>query len=137
MKRRPVLMVATIVLLASLAAPTVSAQPAAERVLAEVHPVVQLTEDGLGAEIRIRASCPTGYTVLEAVVYLVQNDFTSSMRGFSIPCDGRKRAVTVQVVSFDAPFTTGDAFVTSYLLVIDEAMQETLSGGERRAVEVW
>ena len=134
MTRRLLLMLSTVALALGLAAPAASAAPSPVR--ADVRPVADLLDGGQGVRIYIKASCPEGYQVLEALAYVVQDGMTSSMRGFTIPCDGRKHSVTVEVISFDAPFTGGKAFVTSFLLVIDAAGQETISGGERRQVDL-
>ena len=113
----------------------VPAQGATGDVVADVDRRAELVDDGAGVVLPITASCPPGYQVQEAVNYVVQGEQTSSMRGYSIPCDGQDHTVSIRVDSFDQPFRRGKAFATSYLLVINDA-GETRSGGERQRVQL-
>ena len=127
---------AVLLVSAALAAPAAAARPA-DVVRVQLAPKAVLGPDGVIAG-SVRVACPSGLHVLEAGITLSQDDQAIFGQGFidRITCDGRQRRYRWRAFSLDQPFHTGPAYVSAYVIVIDDAFQDTVSGGDTRIVGV-
>ncbi|HEX2052031.1 MAG TPA: hypothetical protein VHJ34_15545 [Actinomycetota bacterium] len=125
--------VAIAVLLVGAAAPVASAQ----EVVVDLADEAALVGAGEAVTIDVTVSCPKKHDVLEALVYVVQDDHTSQFAGIPIrKCKGRPRTHTVTVRAFeDHPFHAGEAYSSAYVLVTTPS-GGTLSDGDSHAITI-
>src|SRR5688500_11857262 len=57
-----------------------------------------LTQAGQTAELAVKVACAPGYEVLEAFVYITQDEHTSQFRGLPVVCDKHPHRLTVSVL---------------------------------------
>jgi hypothetical protein len=76
-----------------------------------------LTAGGEAAVLSVRVRCAPGSTVLEAFVYVVQNDNQSAFASIPVTCNGRWVRSTVQVSGSGFQFHAGRARASGYLLL--------------------
>ena len=138
MRRRfafPVIVLAMLAVAAVAPAATVAKAPGALYV--DVKSQATIIEGGSAALLRVRASCPVGYEVLEGFVYIVQDGSESQWAGIPLTCDGKQHRFVLRVSAFDeSPFHAGDARATAFLLVIDPDTQATLDAGDSQALKL-
>ena len=125
------------VLLVSLALAAPAAARPADVVRVHLAPKAVLGTDGNVAG-SVRVSCPRGLHVLEAGVTLSQDDQALFGQGFidRITCDGKQRWYRWRAFWFEQPFHTGTAYASAFVIVTDEASEDTVSGGDTRIVAV-
>jgi len=114
-----------------------AAHAAADEVDVRLSPVAVVSGTGVVTG-RVRVACPEDMSVLEALVTLSQDDQTLFGQGFisRISCTGQASWYTFRVSSYDQPFHPGRAYVSAYVVVIDEAGATTLSAGDTRTIRV-
>jgi hypothetical protein len=118
----------------------VSPISAAQGVTVALKAKATLLEGGQAVEVKVRATCPTGYTVLEAFVYIGQEGNESDFAAIPLACQDKQkpRDFVIRVPAFpdNPPFHPGDATATAFVLIEDPATGGTLSGGDNRAIQI-
>jgi hypothetical protein len=76
---------------------------------------VWLLEDGQAALVVVVATCAVGHSILETLVYLVQDGFTSQFSHIPLVCDGEPHVAVVRVNALDVPFHKGAARASAYV----------------------
>jgi hypothetical protein len=107
-------LLATVALMLPLAA---SAQQ--DAVTVSIDPRARLVDDGAGAIVSVRVSCPAGRQVLEAFVMLSQ-DNVNGMGGLPVACDGHTHRYRSRVNALDGRFQPGHAQASAFVLVQDQ-----------------
>ena len=130
---RRVLLCASLVV--ATLAPAIPAQ-AADRLDVDIKRAAQFIS-ATEAQVRVRYVCPSGWTVLEAFLYITQDGNTSQFEGFSPTCDGRKHWATLTVDAFEeTPFHRGTANATAYLLLEVPGGSDTASAGDTGVIHL-
>lgn len=133
MRRRAGTVAVAVLLFGGVVAPA-----SAQEVVVELAPEATLVGEGEAVTIDVTVSCPKKHRVLEALVYVVQDDHTSQFAGIPIrKCKGKERTYTVTVRAFeDHPFHAGEAFSSAYVLVTTPSGDSTASGGDSRTITI-
>ena len=107
----------------------VSSAQARESITVKIDNNATLIDGGEAVEVGMKISCPRGFEVLEAFMYVVQGENNSNFDFFPLICDGRKHNVVGLVsAAEDAPlFRRGNASVSVYILLLNPNTGETLS----------
>jgi hypothetical protein len=85
-----------------------------------------ISDDGQRVTVRLSASCPSGWDVLEANVSVSQEG-ASGLGGFGLTCTGHRVSAEATVVSFGGPYEPGPANASSFILLIDPVSGQTMS----------
>ena len=85
--------------------------------------------------VRVRFGCAEGLEVLEAHVSVSQS-LASGLAGFNIPCTGRRENFFVTVTALEGSFQPGDATVSAFGLVIDQATGLTQQAQDTRTQDL-
>ena len=105
-------------------------------VAVEFKPLVRLQSDG-SVMVRIRTTCPTGFTVVEGPLTVSQDDQSIFGEGFfTSRCDGRWHKSQVRVQTFEQPFHPGVAQVSASLMVEHPETGEFLQGDHTGQVRI-
>jgi hypothetical protein len=132
MRRRKRLLVLLSVL-ATLGVVAPAAEAARTPVFLQVRGSAAIVDDGQAAEVRIRAGCTQGQTVLEAFLTLTPVGGGATEFGFfSLECDGRGHRLVVRVEAIEQPFVEGFAQVSGLVLL----EQDDLSAQASRRVRL-
>jgi hypothetical protein len=86
----------------------------------------RISADGQRVTVRISATCPMGWDVLEANVSVSQ-DAASGLGGFGIACTGHPVSARATVVSFGGAYEPGPASASAFILLIDPVTGVTMS----------
>jgi hypothetical protein len=94
-----------------------------------------VVQGGAAVGVPVRARCPTGQTVLEALVTVNQagNEGTGF---FQLRCDGKWRTTEAQVNAIDFLFQAGQATSSAFLLVLDPATGNTAQAQDGRTIRL-
>jgi hypothetical protein len=97
-----------------------------------------LVDGGQAARLEVTVTCaPSTLEVLEAFIYVVQEDQTSQFTGVLVTCDGRPHTATVLVRAFsESPFQRGKALASAHVLLLDPATGATVSDGDSRTIKL-
>ena len=87
----------------------------------EIAKKATLVAEGQAVLVTVTVTCPAGSEVLEAFIYVVQDERSSPFVGLPVTCDGTAQTITVSVPASDIPFRTGDARVSGYVLLMSGA----------------
>ena len=102
-------------------------------------PAFRLLDGGESIVGRARITCPAGTNVLEALAFGSQGTDPGALyaEGFVAggTCDGRPSWWTVRVFALDGTWQLGEAFVSAFVLVIDDS-EETMDGGDSVRIHV-
>jgi hypothetical protein len=100
---------------------------ASEKLMVQIHKHALLVEDGQAVVVTVKVKCDAaGYQAMEAFLYVVQDEQESRWGRIPVTCDGRMHRSTVHVWT-DEPFRSGEARVSSYILLCDALCEETIS----------
>jgi hypothetical protein len=127
MMKRIILMVTVAVMMAmTLSAGAATAQ---EAVSVQVSPTAQAIAGGQALLVTVEVTCEPGFEVLEAHVF-AQQGTTSNFAGIgSVVCDGKPHVHKVRVNALDGQqFSSGEAFVSAFVLLLDPATGTTVQG---------
>ncbi len=87
-----------------------------------------LSAGGAAVTVSGKLRCPAGYQVLEAFIYVVQDQNSSQFAALPVTCNGKLRAFRVTVQAYpDSAFRAGPATTSGYLLLLDPASGGTVS----------
>ena len=89
----------------------------AATVTAEIGKKATLVDGGAAVIVEVSVACSPGSEVLEAFVYVVQDDNTSQFAGIPVVCDGTLHTYTVRVRALDFVFRKGKARASAYILL--------------------
>jgi hypothetical protein len=135
--RVAMLLLSSLLLFGPLSASSVSA---AQGITVALKANATLLEEGQAVQVRVRATCPTGYTVLEAFVYIGQEGNESDFAFIPLACQDKQKprdfVIRVPMFPDNPPFHPGDATATAFVLIEDPATGDTLSGGDNRAIRI-
>ncbi len=122
-----------------LPAGVTSAQQQFGTIVAEVGPTAKLLDDGQAVQVNVTVQCEPPVEVREALVTMRQ-DAEAAFGEAELPsvvCDGKKRTHRVAVEALDSTFGRGEAFVSAFVLVCQDAeCAETAQGQDSRVVRV-
>jgi hypothetical protein len=112
---------------------TATASSAQVDVTLGVNAVV--VQGGAAVGVPVRARCPQGQSVLEALVTVNQagNEGTGF---FQLPCDGKWHTTEAQVNAIDFLFQAGQATSSAFLLVLDPATGNTAQAQDGRTIRL-
>ncbi len=135
MKRIVLVVMVALVMALILAVGAASAQEP-EAISVQVGPTAQAIAGGRALLVTVEVACEPGFEVLEAHVF-AQQGATSNFAGIgSVVCDGKPRAHKVRVNALDGQFSSGEAFVSAFVLLLDPATGTTVQGQDARTVSV-
>jgi hypothetical protein len=87
-----------------------------------------LSSNGEVVTLSGKIRCAPGYEVLEAFIYVVQDQNTSQFAALPVTCDGRTHRFLVTVPAYpDSGFHAGRASASGYILLQDPATGNTVS----------
>jgi hypothetical protein len=108
-----------------------------EVVTVEVGPTAQLIDDGQAVRVKVKVTCEPVDHVLEALLFVQQEDAYGEGFLGSVVCDGKTHVHMVEVEALDGPFHPREAFVSAFVLVcLDAECAETAQGQDSRVVRV-
>jgi hypothetical protein len=112
---RPFVLAAVAILVAVGSAIPAEARPS-PRPTVDLQSAAGLAPDGRSVFVTVLASCPEGWTVLQATVTVSQVQ-ASGKGSFPLTCIGSIRSFPVIVASSGAPFQLGQAQGTAFVLI--------------------
>ena len=136
--KRFIALLSVATLMVALLPPTgaVSAQEE-EVVTVEVGPTAKLIEDGHAVRVKVKVSCEPVDHVLEALIFVQQEDAYGEGFLRSVVCDGRTHVHMEEVEALSSTFHPREAWVSAFVLVcLDAECAETAQGQETRLVRV-
>ena len=93
-----------------------------------------LLNAGQAVTINVSMNCPKRFQVLEAFVYVSQDDSTSEFAPIPVECANKKlREYLVRVPASETPFHAGAATASAYVLLDEES---GLSGGDFKEIVI-
>lgn len=106
-------------------------------VTADVASTGAMVGAGEAVKINVTVTCPKKHEVLEAFIYITQDEHTSQFSGIPIGrCKDKPITYSVHVRAFeDTPFHQGAASASSYVLVYSPD-GSTMSGGEFQSITI-
>ncbi len=109
----------------------------AQAVTVQLGSEATLIERGQAVLLPVQVSCPKKYVTLEAFVYVTQDGNTSQFAGIPLVCEKKLQTFIVRVPAFEeAPFHTGAANATAYVLLEHPKKGDTLQGGDTRPITI-
>ena len=94
---------------------------AQETLTIQVAKKAALVDGGRAVAVTVTVTCPSGSEVLEAFVYVVQDESQSLFAPLQVTCDGTTHTQTVEVPAGATPFHAGSARVSGYILLTSGA----------------
>jgi hypothetical protein len=95
----------------------------------------RVVEDGAAALIRLTVRCAPVGEVLEAFLYLTQDDNESLWASFPVTCDNQPHRQRVRVLANDETlFHPGTAYASAYILLYDPKSGQTWDGQDSRTI---
>jgi hypothetical protein len=87
-----------------------------------------LSPNGEVVTVSGKIRCAPGYEVLEAFIYVVQDQNSSQFAALPVTCDGRMHPFVVTVLAYpDSGFHAGAATTSGYILLQDPITGNTVS----------
>lgn len=127
------LTLAVLIVLLLLPVGAVNAQDA---VSVEVEPTARAIAGGQTLLVTVEIACEPGLEVLEAHVS-AQQGATFGQAGIgAVVCNGRAHQYKVLISAPEGQFTSGEAYVSAFVLVLDPQTQMTQQGQDARTVTV-
>ena len=81
---------------------------------------VKLVAGGQAVAVRVEVTCSQGSTILESLLYIVQDGNTSEFSSIPVVCDGILHEYVVRVRAFpETLFHRGKAISSAYVLLAD------------------
>ena len=134
MKRIVLVVMVALVMALILAVGGATAQEP-EAVSVQVGPTAQAIAGGEVLLVTVEVACEPGFEVLEANIF-AQQGATSNFGGIPVVCDGKTRVHKVRVNALNGQFSSGDASVSAFVLLLDPATGTTEQGQDARTVSV-
>ena len=113
---RPLGVVGLIALLGFVAATGPAGARVAPQPTVDVQPVAGLAPDGRSIGVQVLASCPERWTVVEAIVRVLQPG-AAGQASFPLTCTGSPRMLAVSVPSSGVAFQLDEAQITASVLI--------------------
>jgi hypothetical protein len=136
MVKRIVLMITVAVMLAMILGAGAAGAQEPEAVSVQLGPTAQAIAGGQALLVTVEVACEPGFEVLEAHVF-AQQGATSNFAGIgSVVCDGNSHVHKVRVSALDGHFSSGEANVSAFVLLLDPATGTTVQGQDARTVRV-
>jgi hypothetical protein len=134
MMKRIVLMVTLAVMMALIL--SAGAATAQQTVSVQVGSTAKAIAGGQALLVTVNVACEPGLEVLEAHVSAQQGSTSGTAGIGSVVCDGQSHTYKVKINALDGQFSSGEAYVSAFVLVIDPQTQMTQQGQESRTVSV-
>jgi hypothetical protein len=94
----------------------------------------QLIESDQAVEVQVKVTCNQGSTILESLLYVVQDGNTSAFSSIPVVCDGMPHEYAVRVLAFpETPFHQGKAMASAYVLI---DTPEGTSAGDTERIKI-
>ena len=107
-----------------------------EAVSVQVGPTAQVVAGGQALLVTVEVTCEPGLEVLEAHVS-AQQGITFGQAGIgSVVCDDRSRKYKVRINALDGRFSSGEAYVSAFVLLLDPQTGTTKQGQDAGIVRV-
>jgi hypothetical protein len=137
MSRRGILMVTLAAAMMAMFLPAgVADAQETEAVSVQVGPTAQVIAGGQALLVTVEVSCEPGLEMLEAHVS-AQLGITFGQAGIgSVICDGRPRKYKVRINAPDERFSSGEAYVSAFVLLLDPQTGTTKQGQDAGIVSV-
>jgi hypothetical protein len=131
------LTIATVMEAMLLPAGTAASAQGEEAVRVEVGPTAKLIEDGQAVRVKVKVSCEPVDHVLEALLFVQQEDAYGEGFLRSVVCDGTTHVHMEEVEALSGTFHSREAWVSAFVLVcLDAECAQTAQGQETRLVRV-
>ena len=102
-----------------------------------VHHNGSLSANGEVLTLSGRIRCAQGYEVLEAFIYVVQDQNSSQFAALPVTCDGRMHAFAVTLLAYpDSGFHAGAAMTSGYILLHDPDTGNTVATSPTESVRL-
>ena len=107
-----------------------------EAVSVQVGPTAQVVAGGQALLVTVEVTCEPGLEVLEAHVSAQQGTTFGQAGIGSVVCDGRPRKYKVRINALDGRFSSGEAYVSAFVLLLDPQTGITKQGQDAGIVSV-